>query len=65
MSGGREMLTPTSTPAIAGTGNKNSNANSIVLKSIFFISFPRHRRYGIFFHAAAGHAALATSLKPS
>jgi hypothetical protein len=49
MSGGREMLTPTSTPAIAGTGNKNSKANSIVLKSNFFISFPRHRRYGIFF----------------
>jgi len=42
------MLTPTSTPPIAGTGNKNSNANSIVLKSKFFISFPRHRRYGIF-----------------
>ena len=30
----------TSTPAIVGPGNKNRNANSIVLKSNFFISSP-------------------------
>lgn len=40
------MLTPTSTPAVAGTGNRNSNVNSIVLKSNLFISLPHDRRSG-------------------
>jgi hypothetical protein len=37
MSGGREMLTPTSTLAIIGTGNTSTNAKNNVPKNNFFI----------------------------
>jgi hypothetical protein len=37
MRGGREMLMPTSTPAIDGTGNTSTKAKRIVLKNNFFI----------------------------
>jgi hypothetical protein len=33
MGGGREMLMPTSTPAIVEAGNTSTNAKSIVLKN--------------------------------
>jgi hypothetical protein len=40
MGGGREMLMSTFTPAIAETGNTDTDANSIVPKRNFFILQP-------------------------
>jgi hypothetical protein len=40
MSGGREMLMPTFTFAIAGIGNTSTNAKNIVPRSNFFILLP-------------------------
>jgi hypothetical protein len=37
MGGGREMLMPISTPAIAGIGNTDSDVKNIVPQSNFFI----------------------------
>jgi hypothetical protein len=37
MSGGREILTPTSTPAIVGTGTIHTNTDNNVRESNFFI----------------------------
>jgi hypothetical protein len=48
MRGGRDMLTPTSTPAIVGTGDTSINAKRRVPKSAFFISLPHYSRYGMF-----------------
>ena len=43
--GGREMLTPTFTSAVVGTGNANTNAKSIVVTRNFFIFSPHCFRY--------------------